>query len=107
MTNLVSNAIEHAEPGSKISIGLSRDQQSIRFRVHNSGPGIPPAEMVNLFKPFEKTSAPKTGGEKSTGLGMLISRKIIEAHGGQMWVDSAPGEGTTVHFTLPLTGKMS
>ena len=101
ITNLVSNAIEHTQPGTKVSIGLACDQQSMTFSVQDKGPGIAPEEMNKLFKPFEKTSAKKTAGEKSTGLGMLITRKIIEAHGGEIWVDSTLGSGTTVYFSLP------
>lgn len=102
ITNLVSNAIEHTEPSTVVLIDLSSDQQSITFSVQDSGPGIVPEEMHKLFKPFEKTSARKTSGEKSTGLGMLITRKIIEAHGGEIHVDSVLGKGTTVSFKLPL-----
>ncbi len=58
--------------------------------------------MGKIFKPFEKTSVKKTGGEKSTGLGMLITRKIIEAHGGRVWADSPPGQGATFSFQIPL-----
>jgi signal transduction histidine kinase len=62
--------------------------------------------MEKIFKPFEKTSVKKTGGEKSTGLGMLISRKIIEAHKGKIWVESPPGRGAAFHFTLPKSGVL-
>lgn len=102
ITNLVSNAIEHTEPSTVVLIDISSDQQSITFSVQDSGPGIVPEEMHKLFKPFEKTSARKTAGEKSTGLGMLITRKIIEAHGGEIHVYSVLGKGTTVSFKLPL-----
>ncbi len=101
ITNLVSNAIEHTGPGTKVSIGLACDRHAMTFSVRDRGPGIPPEEMNKLFKPFEKTSVKKTAGEKSTGLGMLITRKIIEAHGGEIWVESTLGSGTTVYFRLP------
>ena len=102
ITNLVSNAIEHTSPNSQVVIALSCDPRFITFSVKDQGPGIPSEEQEKLFKPFAKTSAKKTGGEKSTGLGMLITRKIIEAHRGQIWVDSQVGEGTTVYFKLPV-----
>jgi len=102
ITNLVSNAIEHTDPGTQVSITLSVDNKGIRFSVKDEGPGIPPEEMERLFKPFQKTSARKTGGEKSTGLGMVITRKIIDEHGGKIWIDSVVGEGTTVYFKIPL-----
>jgi signal transduction histidine kinase len=102
ITNLVSNAIEHTSHDSLVDITLSCDKQFIRFSVKDEGPGIAPEEMDKLFKPFEKTGAEKTAGEKSTGLGMLIARKIIEAHDGEMWVDSHVGKGTTVYFKIPI-----
>ena len=103
ITNLVSNAIEHTSLNSLVAITLSCDQQFVTFSVKDQGPGIPIKEQEKLFKPFGKTSVKKTGGEKSTGLGMLITRKIIEAHSGQLWVDSQVGEGTTMNFKLPIS----
>jgi signal transduction histidine kinase len=102
ITNLVSNAIEHTSPDSLVDITLSCDQQFIRFSVKDEGPGVAKEEMEKLFKPFEKAGAKKTAGEKSTGLGMLITRKIIEAHGGDIWIDSRVGSGTTVSFKIPI-----
>ncbi len=100
ITNLVSNAIEHSDPADRVLINLSFNDKSIFFSVQDSGPGIAPEEINKLFKPFGKTGTKKTGGEKSTGLGMLISRKIIEAHGGEIKIDSKLGAGTTIQFEL-------
>ena len=105
ITNLVSNAIEHTNPDTSVVVRLIKEEESIVFSVKDSGPGIPPGEMDRLFKPFEKTSAKKTGGEKSTGLGMAITRKIIETHGGTIWIESLLGEGTTVYFNIPIERK--
>ncbi len=100
ITNLVSNAIEHSDPADRVLINLSFNDKSILFSVQDSGPGIAPEEIDKLFKPFGKTGTKKTNGEKSTGLGMLISRKIIEAHGGEIKIDSKLGAGTTIQFEL-------
>ncbi len=100
ITNLVSNAIEHSDPADRVLINLSFNDKSIFFSVQDSGPGIAPEEINKLFKPFGKTGTKKTGGEKSTGLGMLISRKIIEAHGGEIKIDSKLGAGTMIQFEL-------
>ena len=102
ITNLVSNAIEYNRPESLVTISLGCDGEFIVFSVIDQGPGIPEEEQKKLFQPFGKTGAKKTGGEKSTGLGMLITRKIIEAHGGKIWIDSQVGQGTTVYFKLPV-----
>ena len=107
ITNLVSNAIEHSDPSNRVRINLSFNDKLIFFSVQDSGPGIAPEEIDKLFKPFGKTGTRKTTGEKSIGLGMLISRKIIEAHEGEIGIDSKLGEGTTIHFKLPFNGKLS
>jgi len=102
LTNLVSNAIEHSEPGSTVTITLIYDSEYLVFEVRDQGSGIIPEDMDKLFKPFKKTKAEKTSGEKSTGLGLVIARKIIMAHRGEIQVHSQPGLGTTIRFTLPL-----
>jgi CheY-like chemotaxis protein len=70
--------------------------------VKDQGQGIPQDELETLFRPFQQTSVKSTSGEKSTGLGLLICRKIIEAHGGALWVESEVGKGSTFAFSLPL-----
>jgi len=107
ITNLVSNAIEHTPSQTKVIITLSHDKQWIFFSVQDAGPGIPADEMEKIFKPFEKTSVKKTGGEKSTGLGMLISRKVIETHGGHIWVESPPNKGAIIRFKIPIKDVLS
>ena len=102
ISNLVANAIEHSVPGAIVAIRLICDDRSLRFFVQDQGAGILPEELGQLFKPFQKASTVKTAGERSTGLGLLISRKIIEAHGGTLGVDSQPGQGSTFHFEIPL-----
>ncbi|WP_462269998.1 sensor histidine kinase [Desulfobacter sp.] len=104
ITNLVSNAIEHTQPGTKVEVRLSHFDSQVEFSVKDQGSGIPEDELDRIFKPFEKTSVKKTGGEKSTGLGMVIARKIIEAHKGKIWVESAVNKGTHIHFSLPISG---
>ena len=101
ITNLVSNAVEHSPSGASVTISLTHDGQQLTCAIQDRGAGIAETERHKLFQPFGKTSARKTGREKSTGLGLLITRKIIEAHGGRIWVDSQVGQGTTVHFSLP------
>ena len=69
--------------------------------MQDEGPGIKPGERNRLFTEFAKLSARPTGGESSTGLGLAITRRIVEAHGGKIGVDSEPGHGATFWFTLP------
>ncbi len=100
MSNILSNAIEHAAAGTRVSVSLKETDDNMVFSVKDQGVGMSQEAMNQLFTPFAKTGAVKTGGEKSTGLGMTITRKIIEAHQGEITVDSEEGSGTTVTFSL-------
>lgn len=100
--NLVANALEHTPPDLQVAITVSLAQSSLIFAVKDQGPGIDPKERDKLFKPFATARAPKTSGEKSTGLGLLISRKIVEAHKGKITVESEPDKGSTVSFSLQI-----
>ncbi len=107
LTNLISNAIEHTPPDSRVRIALSHTPREIQFMVQDEGAGIPADQIKNLFQAFGTTRAKKTGGEKSTGLGMLITRKIIDAHQGRIWVESPAGKGAAFYFTLPVSPEMN
>jgi signal transduction histidine kinase len=89
---------------SDVSISLARINGTAVVRVRDRGPGISEADQARLFKEFERLSNAPTGGEKSTGLGLSIAKQIIEAHHGQMHVDSTVGSGTTFSFSLPMEG---
>ena len=70
--------------------------------VADQGPGLSPEDAGRLFGRYQRLSAKPTGGEGSTGLGLSIAKKIVEAHQGRIWVDSVAGHGATFSFTLPL-----
>jgi two-component system sensor histidine kinase/response regulator len=99
--NLVSNAVKYSPAGSTVHIWAERVPSGWRINVRDEGPGIEADERGALFQYFSRLSARPTGGEKSTGLGLAITRKVIEAHGGQIDVDSGPERGSTFWFTLP------
>lgn len=103
MSNLLGNAIEHSLAGTCIFVSLKEVDDNILFSVRDQGFGMSPDAMQQLFTPFSKTGAAKTGGEKSTGLGLTITRKIVEAHEGEVTVESQEGAGTT--FTISLNVK--
>jgi len=69
--------------------------------VQDQGPGIPEAERAKLFQPYGRTSVRSTTGERSTGIGLTISRKIVEGHRGHIWVESQLGVGSVFFFMLP------
>jgi signal transduction histidine kinase len=100
--NLTTNAIKYSPPGSCVHIRLKRAGSEITISVQDEGPGIPPAEMDRLFKPFQKTSVKSTGGEKSTGLGLVIVKRIVTGHGGRIWVESQVGRGSTFYVAVPI-----
>lgn len=103
LNNLTSNAIKFSNPGSDIHVTVKTDKKFVYVSVTDKGQGIPENEIPQLFTPFLKTSVKSTGGEKSTGLGLVIARNIVRAHGGDMFVISEVGIGSTFTFTLPLS----
>jgi signal transduction histidine kinase len=102
LNNLISNAVKFSQPGTKVDVSMARNGDSIVVSVSDKGPGIPEAELGRLFMPFERTSVKSTGGEKSTGLGLSIVRKLILGHKGKIWVESTVGNGSTFYFSLPV-----
>ncbi|MBF0548415.1 MAG: HAMP domain-containing histidine kinase [Candidatus Riflebacteria bacterium] len=101
LNNLISNAIKYSFPESTVQISVQKSGDYILVTVQDEGQGIPAAELPKLFQAFQTTSVKGTAGEKSTGLGLLISKKIVSGHRGKIWVESKPGKGSTFSFTLP------
>jgi signal transduction histidine kinase len=99
--NLISNAAKFSPPGSTITVELHAGFGRRGFSVKDQGPGIPESERDKLFKDFGRLSVQPTGGEKSTGLGLAICRKIIDAHGGMISAENLPGLGCEFRVTLP------
>jgi signal transduction histidine kinase len=99
-SNLVGNAIKFGRSGDTITIGGEVAGDSVRFSVADTGPGIARDRIAQLFDPY--WSAPEHAA-RGTGLGLYIAKGIVEAHDGEIWVESTPGRGTRFLFTLPLT----
>jgi signal transduction histidine kinase len=103
MLNLLSNAAKFCEPGrGRIEIAVSEDAGRLRIDVRDNGPGIDPADQLVIFDKFRQVSNSLTGKPPGSGLGLHISRQIVEHFGGRMWVESAPGQGACFSFTLPM-----
>lgn len=102
ITNLITNAIKYSFPESQVLISVLEKEDHIKITIKDQGQGIRENELNKLFKPFQKTSTRSTGGEKSTGLGLSIVKKIVEAHLGEIGVNSIFGKGSEFYFTLPL-----
>jgi hypothetical protein len=100
--NLVSNAFKFSHECTDVTVkAMQCPSHRVIVTVTDQGQGIPVAEQAQLFSEFGKCSVKPTGGEKSHGLGLAICKRIVEAHGGRIWVKSTPGEGSTFGFTLP------
>ena len=102
MNNLVSNAIKYSHPNTVVEIVAEIKDDEMIVSVIDQGQGIPESEQAGVFIPFTKTSVRSTAGEKSTGLGLTIVKKVIESHGGRIWLKSIVGTGSTFSFSLPL-----
>jgi two-component system phosphate regulon sensor histidine kinase PhoR len=101
LNNLVGNAVKFSPQGGAVVIRVGREGEFVRVSVTDQGPGIPAGEIPALFKPFYRGSAPLPPGERSSGLGLSIARRIVEEHGGAIGVESVVGHGSTFWFTLP------
>ncbi len=103
LDNLISNAVKYSAPGSRIDILLEKPEGGLAVAVRDYGQGIATHEMKLLFQPFGRASVRATGSETSTGLGLAIAKKIVEAHGGRIWAESGgPGTGACFKFALPV-----
>lgn len=100
--NLLTNAVKYSERGSKVEASVRRKGGALDLMVRDFGQGIAAGEIDRIFMPFEKLSSTPTAGEKSTGLGLAITKKIVEAHGGTVRVESEPGQGATFTLSFPL-----
>jgi signal transduction histidine kinase len=102
LNNLISNGIKFSYPGTTVEVLASRREKEVVVSVRDEGQGIPANEIDRLFIPFENLSVKSTGGEQSTGLGLAIVKRIVEGHGGRIWVQSEAGTGSTFSFSLPF-----
>ena len=100
--NLLENAIKYSPEGSEVRIEAESEDEQVILRVHDSGPGIPPADQPYLFDKFFR-GANVADDSPGTGLGLSIVKSIVDHHDGRIWLDSALGEGTTFTVVLPAT----
>jgi signal transduction histidine kinase len=97
--NLVGNAMKFTAPGGRIAIAARAEGDEVQVSVTDTGAGMSEADLDRVFEPYWQAQRTASLG---AGLGLKIAKGIVEAHGGRIWVESALGEGSTFHFTLPI-----
>jgi signal transduction histidine kinase/Na+/proline symporter len=103
MLNLLANAVKFCdEDQGRVTVRLSAGADAVRVDVEDNGPGIAEADQHTIFEKFRQVGDTMTAKPQGTGLGLPISRQIVEHFGGRLWVESSPGRGATFSFTLPL-----
>jgi signal transduction histidine kinase/FixJ family two-component response regulator len=102
VTNLVSNAIKFSSPGAPVEVEACVEGDMVRVSVRDFGEGIRREDLPRLFRKFSQLDSKSTRKAGGTGLGLAICKGIVEAHGGTIWAESEPGQGSTFSFTLPL-----
>jgi PAS domain S-box-containing protein len=102
--NLMENAIKYSPEGGDIRITARQDDGAVLVGVFDQGIGISAADQTRLFQPFERLEK-LTDGIKGLGLGLVVCRRLVEAHGGRMWVESEEGKGSAFYFSLPMRGE--
>jgi signal transduction histidine kinase len=103
LRNLLSNAIKFTPRGGSVEATAEERESEVEVRIADTGVGLKPDELGRLFRIDESRSTEGTDGESGNGLGLLIAREFVEKNGGGIWAQSAPGTGSTFHFTLPRT----
>ncbi len=98
--NLIMNADKFTDKG-RIEVSAEEKEKEVVFKVKDTGKGIDEEDMPKLFRPFERMSSDDDLPKKGAGLGLAISRMIVETHGGKIWCDSFPGKGSCFFFSLP------
>jgi signal transduction histidine kinase len=101
LLNLVGNAIKFTEAG-EVGVTVALSDGAFNVSVSDTGPGISPADQETIFEEFQQVDTSSTRSKGGTGLGLTIAKRIIEMHGGRMWVESSLGSGATFLFTLPV-----
>lgn len=105
LSNLIDNAIQHSQPGQRIWLSAAWQTERLVFAVRDEGAGLAPALHGRVFEAFERIGTAKSAEERQAGLGLAIARMIVEAHQGRIWIDSQPGRGATISFSLPVAAS--
>jgi len=103
--NLLENAVKYSPQGGEIRVFIKLGEEHLVIGVSDQGVGIPHADQAKLFKPFQRLEDSRLDRVNGSGLGLSVCRILVEAHGGQIWVESEPDKGSTFFFTVPLSTR--
>ncbi len=98
--NLLENASKYSPPGSQIKVSAKAEPECLVIGVNDQGKGLTPGEQAKLFSPFQRLED-NLDRARGAGLGLMVCKRLVEAHGGEIWVESKKGKGSTFFFTLP------
>jgi len=102
MVNLMSNAVKFTPDGGRVDVVARRESEEVEVAVRDNGIGIDPADRERIFEEFQQARRDPERSREGTGLGLTLSKRFVELHGGRIWVESAPGAGSTFTFRLPV-----
>lgn len=106
LDNIISNALKYSPEGGTIRFNLEEKDTKLEVSVSDEGVGIPKENLSKIFDRFYRVDKARTRKLGGTGLGLAIAKEMVVAHGGDIWVKSKEGIGTTIHFTLPLENDL-
>ncbi len=101
LQNLLDNAVQYTPSGGKIEVRTRPKGHDVIFTVSDTGIGIPESDLERIFERFYRVDSARSREAGGTGLGLAIARHIVDAHGGRIWVESAIGQGSRFHFSVP------
>jgi signal transduction histidine kinase len=102
LVNLLSNAVKFTPDGGRIDVNARREEDNVVIAVHDTGIGIAAQDQAAVFEEFRQVGRDYTNKQEGTGLGLTLTKKFVELHGGRIWLDSEPGKGSTFTFTIPV-----
>ena len=102
LLNLLSNAVKFTPDGGRIDVLATREDSNAVIAVHDTGIGIAPEDQAEVFEEFRQVGRDYTKKHEGTGLGLALTKKFVELHGGKIWLESEPGKGSTFTFSIPL-----
>jgi signal transduction histidine kinase len=98
--NLLSNAVKFTPDGGRVEVGVRAENGDVRVEVRDTGIGIAGEDQERIFEEFRQVGRERS--REGTGLGLTLTKRFVELHGGRIWLESTPGKGSTFAFTLPL-----